>query len=39
MTLYGSFVVYSTDAFSEHCQTRASLSSINVSDNIFYEAS
>jgi hypothetical protein len=26
MTLYGSLIVYSTEAFSEHCfQTRASL--------------
>ena len=39
MTWYGSLIVYSTDAFSEHyCQTRASLSSININSNIFYEA-
>jgi len=38
MILYESFIVYSTDAFSEHyCRTRASLSSININGNISYE--
>ena len=38
MTLYGSFIVYSKDVFSEHnCRTRASLSSINIISNISYE--
>ena len=31
MIVYGTYIVYSTDAFSEHyCRTRASLSSINI---------
>ena len=41
MTLYGSLIVYSTEAFSEHyCQTRASLiyKAIHINGNVYYES-